>query len=82
MNAITEFTLEQTAIDWFKQLKYDYAFGPDLYRKPGNERQSDGVLQTGLETLLKGVFNRQRFLDYILNFITFEDDGGDTTAIA
>jgi len=28
-----------------------------------------------LEVLLKGVFERHRFLDYILNFVTFEDDG-------
>jgi len=28
-----------------------------------------------LEVLIKGIFDRQRFLDYVLNFITFEDDG-------
>jgi len=28
-----------------------------------------------LEVLIKGIFERQRFLDYILNFVTFEDDG-------
>lgn len=28
-----------------------------------------------LEVLIKGIFQRERFLDYILNFITFEDDG-------
>ncbi|MCD6328255.1 type I restriction endonuclease subunit R, partial [bacterium] len=28
-----------------------------------------------LEVLLKGVFERHRLLDYILNFVTFEDDG-------
>jgi len=28
-----------------------------------------------LEVLLKGVFERHRFLDYILHFVTFEDDG-------
>lgn len=28
-----------------------------------------------LEILLKGVFERRRFLDYVFNFITFEDDG-------
>jgi len=28
-----------------------------------------------LEVLLKGVFERHRFLDYIFNFVTFEDDG-------
>ena len=28
-----------------------------------------------LEVLLKGIFEKQRFLDYALNFVTFEDDG-------
>jgi len=28
-----------------------------------------------LEVLLKGVFDKRRFLDFILNFIVFEDDG-------
>ena len=28
-----------------------------------------------LEVLIKGIFEKQRFLDYVLNFITFEDDG-------
>ena len=28
-----------------------------------------------LEVLVKGIFEKQRFLDYVLNFITFEDDG-------
>lgn len=28
-----------------------------------------------LEVTIRGLFNRQVFLDYILNFITFEDDG-------
>ncbi|MBN1829619.1 MAG: type I restriction endonuclease subunit R, partial [Deltaproteobacteria bacterium] len=29
-----------------------------------------------LEVLLKGIFDKRRFLDLILNFIVFEDDGG------
>jgi type I restriction enzyme R subunit len=28
-----------------------------------------------LEVLVKGMFEKPRFLDYVLNFITFEDDG-------
>lgn len=28
-----------------------------------------------LEVLIQGIFGRQRFLDYVLNFVTFEDDG-------
>ena len=31
-----------------------------------------------LEVLIKGVFEKQRFLDYVVNFITFEDDGKET----
>lgn len=30
-----------------------------------------------LEVLLKGVFEKRRFLDLVLNFIVFEDDGAD-----
>ncbi len=56
--------------------------GTDLYREPGSERQTDGVIQLGIETLLKGVFDKQRLLDYVLHFVTFEDDGGDTSSIA
>lgn len=32
-----------------------------------------------LEVLLKGVFERHRFLDYIFNFVTFENDGKEIT---
>ena len=39
----------------------------------GEELAPAGMLQ--LETLLKGVFERARFLDLIRNFIVFEDDG-------
>jgi type I restriction enzyme R subunit len=35
-----------------------------------------------LEILLKGIFDKRWFLDYVLNFITFEHDGGDTSTIA
>ena len=34
-----------------------------------------------LETLVKGLFNPRRFLDYILNFIVFQDDGAGLTKI-
>ncbi|MBW2651048.1 MAG: type I restriction endonuclease subunit R [Deltaproteobacteria bacterium] len=30
-----------------------------------------------LEVLIKGIFDKRRFLDLILNFIVFEDDGAD-----
>ena len=32
-----------------------------------------------LETLVKGLFDPRRFLDYILNFIVFQDDGAKLT---
>ncbi len=35
--------------------------------------------QPQLDILLKGVFTKKRFLDYILNFIVFEDDGSRIT---
>ena len=34
-----------------------------------------------LETLVKGLFNHRRFLDYILNFIVFRDDGAGLAKI-
>ncbi|GIW83437.1 MAG: hypothetical protein KatS3mg105_5244 [Gemmatales bacterium] len=39
----------------------------------GTEVVQKGQIET--EVLLRGLFDRQRFLDYVLNFITFEDDG-------
>lgn len=35
-----------------------------------------------LEVLLKGMFDKRWFLDYLVNFITFEDEGGDSSTIA
>ncbi|HET6674885.1 MAG TPA: type I restriction endonuclease subunit R, partial [Nitrospiraceae bacterium] len=35
-----------------------------------------------LEVLIKGLFDRRRFLDYVLNFVTFEDDGKKVAKIA
>ena len=67
---------------WDRFMPWRTINGTDLYREPGNEKQTDGVVQPGLETLLKGMLDRGRFLDYCLNFITFEDDGGDTASIA
>jgi len=39
----------------------------------GKEIQTKGVLE--LEVLIKGMFERHRFLDYILNFVVFENLG-------
>lgn len=67
---------------WDRFMPWRTIDGTDLYREPGNEQQSDGVVQPGLETLFKGVFDRDRLLDYALSFVTFEHDGGESTAIA
>jgi len=44
---------------------------------PGRRGRDEGLrrIKPELEVLLKGVFERHRFLDYIFNFVTFEDDG-------
>jgi len=67
---------------WDRFMPWRTIDGTDLYREPGNEKQTDGEVQPGLTTLLKGMFDLARFQDYFLNFITFEDDGGDTGNIA
>ena len=60
---------------WDRFMPWRTIDGSDLYREPGDEKQSDGILQPGLETVIKGVFQRRRFLDLIHNFVVFEDDG-------
>jgi len=60
---------------WDRFMPWRTIDGTDLYREPGNEKQTDGIVQPGLETLLKGIFDKRRFLDLVLNFIVFEDDG-------
>lgn len=67
---------------WDRFMPWRTINGADLYREPGNEKQSDGTVQPGLETLLRGMLDRGRLLDYCLNFITFEHDGGGTSSIA
>lgn len=67
---------------WDRFMPWRTIDGADLYREPGNEKQTDGEVRPGLTTLLKGMFDPGRFQDYFLNFITFEDDGGDTGSIA
>ena len=66
---------------WDRFMPWRTIDGTDLYREPGNEKQSEGVLQPGMKTLIRGMFERKRFLDYCLNFITFEDTGAGTTGI-
>ena len=51
--------------------------GWDRYM-PWRTADGEGLASTGevqLDVLIRGVFEKERFLDYILNFITFEDDG-------
>ena len=67
---------------WDRFMPWRTIDGTDLYREPGNEKQTDGEVQAGLTTLLKGMFDPARLQDYFLNFITFEDDGGGTNSIA
>ncbi|MBW1967527.1 MAG: type I restriction endonuclease subunit R, partial [Deltaproteobacteria bacterium] len=51
------------------------SLGP-LQLGEGGQRPGEGcTAKPALEVLLKGVFERHRFLDYIFNFVTFEDDG-------
>jgi len=67
---------------WDRFMPWRTIDGTDLYREPGNERQSEGVVQPGLVTLVRGMLAPARFQDYVLNFITFEDNGGGTAGIA
>ncbi len=46
--------------------------------QPWRTIEGDALAPVGsiqLEVLIKGVFEKSRFLDYVLNFVTFEDDG-------
>lgn len=67
---------------WDRFMPWRTIDGTDLYREPGNEKQTEGVVQPGLMTLIRGILVPARFQDYILNFITFEDTGGGTAGIA
>lgn len=45
---------------------------------PWRTADGQGLAGTGevqLDVLIRGVFDKKRFLDYILHFVTFEDDG-------
>ena len=67
---------------WDRFMPWRTIDGTDLYREPGNELHSEGKLQPGLKTLLSGMFDHRRFLDYVLNFITFEQVDEGTAGIA
>jgi type I restriction enzyme R subunit len=50
--------------------------------QPWRTIEGDALAPAGsvqLEVLIKGIFEKRRFLDYVLNFITFEDDGKTIT---
>ena len=45
-------------------------------RRGGSEAEGEGFeAKPELEVLLKGVFDKRRFLDLVLNFVVFDDDG-------
>jgi len=67
---------------WDRFMPWRTIDGTDLYREPGNQKQTEGVVQPGLTTVIRGLFNPSRFQDYVLNFVTFEDEGGGTAGIA
>ncbi len=67
---------------WDRFMPWRTIDGTDLYREPGNEKQQSGQLQPGQVTLVRGLFAPARLLDYVLNFITFEDTGGGAAGIA
>jgi len=66
---------------WDRFMPWRTIDGTDLYREPGNEKQSEGTLQLGMKTLIQGMFEHRRFLDYVLNFITFEETDAGTAGI-
>jgi len=67
---------------WDRFMPWRTIDGTDLYREPGNEKQTDGTVQPGLKTLIRGMLAPRRFQDYVLNFITFEEGGGGNDGIA
>ena len=67
---------------WDRFMPWRTVDGTDLYREPGNDKQSEGRVQPGLVTMIRGMLAPARLQDYVLNFITFEDSGGDTADIA
>ena len=67
---------------WDRFMPWRTIDGSDLYREPNNPQQQEGTLHPGLSVLLPGIFEPSRFLDYCLNFITFEDQGDTSDHIA
>ena len=63
--------------NWERFMPWRTIDGTDLYREPGSEEQTDGEVMPGLETLIRGLFDKHRLLDLILNFVVLEDDGAE-----
>ncbi len=66
---------------WDRFMPWRTITGKDLYHEPGNDAQTEGIIQPGLKTLIRGLFEPERFIDYVLNFITFEEEGEGTKGI-
>lgn len=65
--------------NWERFMPWRTIDGTDLYRQPSSPallpEGEGGQCKPMLEVVLKGVFEKKRLLDLILNFIVFEDDG-------
>ena len=48
-----------------------------MYWRSIKDQNDTPILEYELETLIKGFFDRELFLDYLQNFIIFEDDGNN-----
>ncbi len=66
---------------WDRFMPWRTIDGSDLFREPGETKQTGGKLQPGLKTTLFGMLQHKRLLDYALNFVTFEDSGGHSRDI-
>ena len=67
---------------WDRFMPWRTISGNDLYREPGNEKQQSGELRLGLSVLIEGLLPPRVFLDYLLDYVTFEDSGGGSANIA
>lgn len=67
------------ASSWDRFMPWRTIDGTDLYHQPSSlarfQQGQESRVRPMLEVLLKGMFDKHRFLDFVLNFIVFEDDG-------
>ncbi|MFA4944943.1 MAG: type I restriction endonuclease [Lentisphaeria bacterium] len=65
---------------WDRFMPWRTIDGTDVFQRPSPPAplpKGEGSFTTGksqLEVLIRGVFEPRRFLDYVLNFVVFEDD--------